>query len=77
MEYETIILCFLKKLHFDSHICGFDVFIILSLLDFNSKTRYELVEVNLILVELFHATVTTNLHFTCTIHYFYLDSQHT
>jgi hypothetical protein len=41
MEYETKALCFLEKLHFHSQICYFDVFIILSLFDFNSKIKYE------------------------------------
>jgi hypothetical protein len=77
MEYETITLCFLEKLQFHSHICCFDVFIILSLLDFNFETRYEMVEVNLIFVKLFHIVVIIDLHFTCIIHYLCLDFQHT
>ncbi len=41
VKYETRTLGLLKKLHFHSQICCFDVLIILSLLDVNYETRYE------------------------------------
>jgi len=41
MKYETKTFCFLEKPQFHSHICCFDVFFILSLLDFNIEIRYE------------------------------------
>jgi hypothetical protein len=41
MEYETRAFFFLEKLQLYSQICCFDVFLVLSWLDFNFETSYE------------------------------------